>query len=355
MLLDQGMMDKKQLESALTATIDGVRDENVALRIEIERVKVKAMESLEGARAQMYAQVEGEIERRVRKALDAEQQQKITRFRQDADSAQKLATEQAEAAAKLMKKLEATVQAETKDQIAMWEASHESAMEAESAKITALTDNITALEEQNEALRTYMTQFETTRDEKNTLENTLTAKEQEIFALMATVEDMTIRATEAITRATLAESKITQTEQTISKRIENAKESSELAVKNARIAQKAAEERAEEQKRTSEQLISAAVVRAETAESQLFRQNEILEEYATLTAAKTKATEIIVSLQEQVTAQNEEIKQLRSIVSDNVKSASKSKAEAESSEHMAERKVKESIAQAQETRTVGEK
>lgn len=354
-LLDQVMMDKKQLESALTATIDGVRDENVALRIEIERVKVKAMESLEGARAQMYAQVEGEIERRVRKALDAEQQQKITRFRQDADSAQKLATEQAEAAAKLMKKLEATVQAETKDQIAMWEASHESAMEAESAKITALTDNITALEEQNEALRTYMTQFETTRDEKNTLENTLTAKEQEIFALMATVEDMTIRATEAITRATLAESKITQTEQTIRKRIENAKESSELAVKNARIAQKAAEERAEEQKRTSEQLISAAVVRAETAESQLFRQNEILEEYATLTAAKTKATEIIVSLQEQVTAQNEEIKQLRSIVSDNVKSASKSKAEAESSEHMAERKVKESIAQAQETRTVGEK
>ena len=77
-----------------------------------------------------------------------------------------------------------------------------------------------------------------------------------------------------------------------------------MAVKNARIAQKAAEERVEEQKRTSEQLISAAVVRAETAESQLFRQNEILEEYATLTAAKTKATEIIVSLQEQVTAQN---------------------------------------------------
>ena len=49
-LLDQVMMDKKQLESALTATIDGVRDENVALRIEIERVKVKALESLDGER-----------------------------------------------------------------------------------------------------------------------------------------------------------------------------------------------------------------------------------------------------------------------------------------------------------------
>jgi len=79
-LLDQVMMDKKQLESALTATIDGVRDENVALRIEIERVKVKAMESLEGARAQMYAQVEGEIERRVRKALERNSSRKSQDF-----------------------------------------------------------------------------------------------------------------------------------------------------------------------------------------------------------------------------------------------------------------------------------
>jgi hypothetical protein len=228
-------------------------------------------------------------------------------------------------------------------------------MAAENAKMTSLIDNMAALEEQNEVLKSYISQFESARDEKNALANTLIAKEQEIVTLTTTVEDMTTRATEAIQRATLAESKISTMEDTITKRVKAATESSELAAKNARLALKATEEYAEEQKRTSEQLISAAVLRAETAESQLFRQNEILEEYAKLTDAKTKATETIVLLQEQVASQAEEIKQLRSILAVNVQSASESKAKAESSAQLADRKVQESIAQAQETRSNDER
>ena len=60
-LLDQTMMDKNQLERVLSQTIEAVRAENVALRIEVERVKVKAEENLEDGRVEMYREVEKEI------------------------------------------------------------------------------------------------------------------------------------------------------------------------------------------------------------------------------------------------------------------------------------------------------
>ena len=73
-LLDQALMDRKQLERALTATIEATRAENMALRVEIERVKASAelAKTNEKERIEMYTTVEREIEKRVRRAVEEE-------------------------------------------------------------------------------------------------------------------------------------------------------------------------------------------------------------------------------------------------------------------------------------------
>ena len=74
-----------------------------------------------------------------------------------------------------------------------------------------------------------------------------------------------------------------------------------------------------------------------------------------MTEAKTKATELIVQLQEQITSQTVEIESLRALVSENEKRAIDYKSEVEALEGITKRKVKESISQAEDIQTAGEK
>ena len=354
-LLDQTMMDKNQLERVLSQTIEAVRAENVALRIEVERVKVKAEENLEEGRVVMYREVEKEIESRVRKSIDTENKKRIAKLRKEADKAQQFATEQAKSAAEVIEHLKATVEAEVSKQDELVREAHEKMMNAQQQKMDALIANVTALQEQNRSLLEYTASFDSLREERDKVMNALTDKEQEITMLTSAQDEMGTRMTSAIARATLAESKITQMDKTVDSRVKSAQDSAALAVDTAFKAQRAAEKRAEEQEKTSESLIAAAVVRAENAEAQLYRQNEILQEFAAMTEAKTKATELIVQLQEQITSQTVEIESLRALVSENEKRAIDYKSEVEALEGITKRKVKESISQAEDIQTAGEK
>jgi len=354
-LLDQTMMDKKQLERALTQTIEAVRAENVALRIEIERVKVKAEENLESGRADMYREVEKEIESRVRKSIESETKKRIDTLRKEADKAQRFATQQASTAAKVIDQLKATVEAEAIKQNTLLTDAHEKMMKAQQQKIDALEMNVAALQEQNSSLLEYTASFDSMREERDKVANALTDKEQEIRMLTSSQDEMGARMTSAIARATLAESKIVQMDKTVNTRVKSVQDSAALAVDTAFKAQRAAEKRAEEQQKTSESLIAAAVVRAENAESQLYRQNEILQEFAAMTEAKTKATELIVQLQEQIASQTVEIESLRALASENAKRSIDYKSEVEALEKITKRKVKESISQAEDIQAAGEK
>jgi len=354
-LLDQTMMDKKQLERALTQTIEAVRAENVALRIEIERVKVKAEENLESGRADMYREVEKEIESRVRKSIESETKKRIDKLRKEADKAQRFATQQANTAAKVIDQLKATVEAEAIKQNTLLTDAHEKMMKAQQQKIDALEMNVAALQEQNSSLLEYTASFDSMREERDKVANALTDKEQEIRMLTSSQDEMGARMTSAIARATLAESKIVQMDKTVNTRVKSVQDSAALAVDTAFKAQRAAEKRAEEQQKTSESLIAAAVVRAENAESQLYRQNEILQEFAAMTEAKTKATELIVQLQEQIASQTVEIESLRALASENAKRSIDYKSEVEALEKITKRKVKESISQAEDIQAAGEK
>jgi len=329
--------------------------ENVALRIEVERVKVKAEENLEEGRVEMYREVEKEIESRVRKSIDTENKKRIAKLRKEADKAQQFATEQAKSAAEVIEHLKATVEAEVSKQDELVREAHEKMMKAQQQKMDALIANVAALQEQNRSLLEYTASFDSLREERDKVMNALTDKEQEITMLTSAQDEMGTRMTSAIARATLAESKITQMDKTVDSRVKSAQDSAALAVDTAFKAQRAAEKRAEEQKKTSESLIAAAVVRAENAEAQLYRQNEILQEFAAMTEAKTKATELIVQLQEQITSQTVEIESLRALVSENEKRAIDYKSEVEALEGITKRKVKESISQAEDIQTAGEK
>lgn len=353
-LLDQSLLDKRQLEHALNKTIDAVRDENVSLRIEIERVKMSAETMTEKERAQMYAQVETEISARLRRAMEKQTEDTVKKFRLEAERAQKAATEQAESAAALISKLEKTVRTEAMEQVQSLKSSYDKSKEADQAKITALKSQIASLEDQLTAYKEFTADYERVRDARDKFANSVANRDEKILALTSALDDANKRANDALTRATGAESKITKMNDTIESRVKTITTNAETSVKVALAAQKAAEARAEENQRMSEALISAAVVRAETAEAQLYRQAEILEEYATMTAAKTKAMEIIVQLQEKAAAQAEEIDELVKIVEISVREANAAKAELSSVKQMTERRVKESLSQAKEIQASSE-
>ena len=353
-LLDQSLLDRRQLERALNKTIDAVRDENVSLRIEIERVKMDAERMSQKERAQMYAQVETEISARVRRGMEKQTEDAVKKLRSEAERAQKVATEQAESAAALISKLEKTVRTEALEQVQRLKSSFEQSKEADEAKITALKSHINSLEDQVKAYKEFTADYERVRDARDKFANSITDRDEKILALTSALDDANKRASEALTRATEAESKITKMSETVESRVKMITTNAETTVKTALAAQKVAEAKAEESKRMSEALISAAVVRAETAEAQLYRQSEILEEYATMTAAKTKAMEIIVQLKEKAAAQTQEIDELVKIVEISVREANAAKAELSSIKQMTERRVKESLTQAKEIQTSSE-
>jgi len=74
-----------------------------------------------------------------------------------------------------------------------------------------------------------------------------------------------------------------------------------------------------------------------------------------MTEAKTKATELIVQLQEQIASQTVEIESLRALASENAKRSIDYKSEVEALEKITKRKVKESISQAEDIQAAGEK
>lgn len=354
-LLDQTMLDKKMLERALNKRIEDVSADLVNAKIEIEKAKMDAARQTERQRAVLYAEVERDLTARLRQGMEKELQANISKYRAEADRAQAQASERAKMISDLMSNLEKSVRTEAMDQIMLLRASFEKSTEADAAKIKALEETIAAMDAQAKALKDFAVDHESIREDRDRLSNLVTEKDQKILSLSKGLEDANKQAADALARLTSAESKIVQMDKIVESRVKLTTQNASIRVDAALVAKNAAEERAEEIKRMSDELITAAVMRAETAETQLFRQTEILEEFAAVTDAKIKATELLVQLQEETSAQKLEIEELRKLVEVNVADATTSKAEAMSVEAMKSRVVQETTEQVKEMQETHQK
>jgi len=340
-LLDQALLDRKQLERALTATIEATRAENVALRVEIERIKANAelLKSNDKERAKLYASVEKDLEKRVRLAIEKQLNDKAATFKAQAASAQQEAIGLAQSAEILMKQLGAKYDADMAETLKVLKWSYEEDLDAERAKFAEMEMRKNALEEQNRAQAEFVSSYNRVLDEKAKLERQLIDKEELLSTLSQSEERMKKKMQEAIARATASESKLVDVDKQIKSKVKLTLENAEMCVENAERIKNEAERAAAEQKKVAEQMLNAAMIRAEAAEAQLVRQKDLLDEFAALTAAKASASTKFIELSQHIAAQNAELQSLREAVGAAESSAISWQAKATSLEENSNRKL----------------
>ena len=351
-LLDQALMDRKQVERAMLATIEATRSENTALRVEIERVKRDAefeiAKTKEKERVELYATVEREIEQRVRRAVEEELHAKAAKFKSRANDAQEEATERATKAEKLMKKLESKYDADMAENLKVLKWSYEEDVDSERAKVAEMVTRTIALEEQNRMQAEILENYNRILSEKAALERQLAEKNELVDAFTQSEKKMKESMQQALSRAATAESKLVDVDKTIESKVKLTIENAEMCIENAERIKNEAERMAAEQKTVSDQLVAAAMIRAESAESQLVRQKDLLDEFAMLTAAKASASAKLVELRQHIDAQNSELESLRALASQAEAEAIQWKAKAESLEKHVDSKLKQTIESAKD-------
>lgn len=349
-LLDQALMDRKQLERALTATIEATRAENMALRVEIERVKASAelAKTNEKERIEMYTTVEREIEKRVRRAVEEELHAKFAKFKRRAEAAQGEATERATKANDLMKKLESKYDADMAENLKILKWSYEEDVDSERAKVAEMETRKNTLEEQIRMQGEILENYNHVLSENAAQQRELAEKNELVSTFTQSEKQMKKRMQDALTRAAKAESKLIDVEKTIESKVKLTIENAEMCIENAERIKNEAERIAAEQKIVSDQLVAAAMVRAENAEAQLVRQKDLLDEFGMLTAAKASASAKLVEFQQQIDAQNSELESLRALASKAEAQAISWKAKAESLEEHSDIKLKQTIESAKD-------
>lgn len=349
-LLDQALMDRKQLERALTATIEATRAENMALRVEIERVKASAelAKTNEKERIEMYTTVEREIEKRVRRAVEEELHAKFAKFKSRAEAAQGEATERATKANDLMKKLESKYDADMAENLKILKWSYEEDVDSERAKVAEMETRKNTLEEQIRMQGEILENYNHVLSENAAQQRELAEKNELVSTFTQSEKQMKKRMQDALTRAAKAESKLIDVEKTIESKVKLTIENAEMCIENAERIKNEAERIAAEQKIVSDQLVAAAMVRAENAEAQLVRQKDLLDEFGMLTAAKASASAKLVEFQQQIDAQNSELESLRALASKAEAQAISWKAKAKSLEEHSDIKLKQTIESAKD-------
>mmetsp|Transcript_423 Transcript_423/g.1742 ORF Transcript_423/g.1742 Transcript_423/m.1742 type:complete len:631 (-) Transcript_423:66-1958(-) len=349
-LLDQALMDRKQLERALTATIEATRAENMALRVEIERVKASAelAKTNEKERIEMYTTVEREIEKRVRRAVEEELHAKFAKFKSRAEAAQGKATERATKADDLMKKLESKYDADMAENLKILKWSYEEDVDSERAKVAEMETRKNTLEEQIRMQGEILKNYNRVLSEKAAQQRELAEKNELVSTFTQSEKQMKESMQDALTRAAKAESKLIDVEKTIESKVKLTIENAEMCIENAERIKNEAERIAAEQKIVSDQLVAAAMIRAESAEAQLVRQKDLLDEFGMLTAAKASASAKLVEFQQQIDAQNSELESLRALASEAKAQAISWKAKAESLEEHSDIKLKQTIESAKD-------
>ena len=349
-LLDQALMDRKQLERALTATIEATRAENMALRVEIERVKASAelAKTNEKERIEMYTTVEREIEKRVRRAVEEELHAKFAKFKSRAEAAQGEATERATKANDLMKKLESKYDADMAENLKILKWSYEEDVDSERAKVAEMETRKNTLEEQIRMQGEILENYNHVLSENAAQQRELAEKNELVSTFTQSEKQMKKRMQDALARAAKAESKLIDVEKTIESKVKLTIENAEMCIENAERIKNEAERIAAEQKIVSDQLVAAAMVRAESAEAQLVRQKDLLDEFGMLTASKASASAKLVEFQQQIDAQNSELESLRALASKAEAQAISWKAKAKSLEEHSDIKLKQTIESAKD-------